>query len=53
MSKFWIVIWAFAIFSSIAWYIFLLFFIGVKAWLEITQMIRVLKSRSVPGKSKE
>ena len=53
MPKLWIAIWTVAVFSSIAWYTFLLFYIGIKAWLEIGQMIRALEARKPPEKTKE
>lgn len=53
MPKLWIAIWTVAVFSSIAWYTFLLFYIGFKAWLEIGQMIRALEAHKAIEKSKE
>jgi hypothetical protein len=53
MPKIWIAIWTVAVFSSIAWYAFLLFYIGIKAWLEIGQMIRALEAHKAIEKSKE
>lgn len=45
MTKIWIAFWAVIIFGSIAWYAFLLFYIGVKAWKELVQMTRTLTAR--------
>ena len=53
MPLLWIAFWAVVIFGSIAWYAFLLFYIGVKAWLEIGQMVRALQSRKQPEQTKE
>lgn len=53
MPKLWITIWAVAIFSSIAWYAFLLFYIGAKAWQEIRQMIRAFETRKALERAKE
>ena len=53
MPQLWIAFWAVIIFGSIAWYGFLLFYIGVKAWKEIVQMVRTLEARKPPAKTKE
>ena len=53
MPQLWIAFWAVAIFGSIAWYGFLLFYIGVKAGREIGQMTRNLGSRTALGKANE
>ena len=53
MPKLWIAFWAVAIFGSIAWYGFLLFYIGIKAGREIRQLARNLGSRKALGKAKE
>ena len=38
--------WAALIFSSIAWYAFLAFYVGIKAGREISVLIKSLKERS-------
>jgi hypothetical protein len=38
--------WAFVILSSIAWYAFLLFYIGIKGGRDIREMIRTLNERN-------
>ncbi|MBI3851968.1 MAG: hypothetical protein HY298_17055 [Verrucomicrobia bacterium] len=53
MTQLWIVFWTAIIFGSIAWYGFLLFYIGIKAWKEIGQLARTLESRKPPAKAKE
>ncbi len=53
MPTLWIAFWTVIIFGSIAWYGFLLFYIGVKAWQDIVQMIRTLEARKPPGPTKE
>ena len=53
MPQLWIAFWAVVIFGSIAWYAFLLFYIGVKAWQEIGQLIRTLEARKPLGKAQE
>ena len=53
MPQLWIAFWAVAIFGSIAWYGFLLFYIGIKAWKEIGQLVRTLEARKPVEKTKE
>ena len=53
MTQLWIAFWTVAIFSSIAWYGFLLFYIGIKAWQEIVQLARTLEARKSVEKTKE
>jgi hypothetical protein len=50
MPQLWILFWALMIFGSIFWYAFLLFYIGVKAWQEIGQMVRALQTRKPASK---
>lgn len=40
-----IILWTILVFASIAWYGFLLFYIGVKGGIEIRQMTRTLENR--------
>ena len=53
MTQLWIAFWTVIIFGSIAWYGFLLFYIGIKAWKEIVQLARTLEARKSPDKTKE
>ena len=53
MTQLWIVFWTVIIFGSIAWYGFLLFYIGIKAWREIVQLARTLEARKPLEKTKE
>ena len=43
--KIFILFWAVMIFASIAWYGFLIFYIGIKGGLEILRMTRTLGER--------
>jgi hypothetical protein len=45
MNTLFILFWAVLIFASIAWYAFLLFYIGVKGGKEIGTMARALQAR--------
>jgi hypothetical protein len=46
MNSFFIIVWAALIFASIAWYGFLVFYVGLKAGKEIREMTDTLsKSR--------
>ncbi len=40
-----VLFWAFLIFASIAWYAFLVVYLGIKAGREIREMTKILKSR--------
>jgi len=42
MTSFLVIFWAILIFASIAWYGFLVFYVGIKAGREIRQMTRSL-----------
>ena len=53
MTQFWIAFWTVAIFGSIAWYGFLLFYIGIKAGKEIVLLSRTLEGRKLVEKEKE
>jgi len=53
MPQLWIAFWAVIIFGSIAWYGFLLFYIGIKAWKEIGQLARTLEARKPLERTKE
>jgi hypothetical protein len=44
MEKFFIIFWAAMILGSIAWYGFLVFYVGIKAGRDIRQMIKTLKA---------
>jgi len=50
MSDLFVIFWTFAVFTSIFWYAFLLFYIGAKAGREIRQMTQTLESRQDPEK---
>ncbi len=52
MPKLWIVFWTVVTFGSIAWYGFLVFYIGVKAWREIRQLVRTLETRTPPAETR-
>jgi hypothetical protein len=41
----WIMFWTIMIFASVAWYGFLVFYVGYKGGREIKEMIRALKKR--------
>jgi hypothetical protein len=45
MNAFFIALWTVLVFASIAWYAFLLFYLGVKGATEIKRMIRALTKR--------
>lgn len=45
MNGFYVWFWTAMIFASIAWYAFLLFYIGAKGGREIVQMARALNKR--------
>jgi hypothetical protein len=45
MNSFFVIFWAILIFSSIAWYGYLVFYIGFKAGGEIRAMIKTLSER--------
>jgi hypothetical protein len=45
MDNFWLWFWTIMIFSSIAWYGFLVFFIGFKGGKEIKTMVKDLEQR--------
>lgn len=45
MSSPWILFWAVLIFASIAWYGFLVFYVGIKAGREIKEMTDALSRR--------
>lgn len=42
MKDFFVLFWAFLIFASIAWYAFLVVYLGIKAGREIREMTKVL-----------
>lgn len=52
MTWFFIVFWSVMIFASIAWYAFLLFYVGWKGGHEIKAMIRTLGGRGPRDKEK-
>jgi hypothetical protein len=45
MSSPWVLFWAILIFTSIAWYGFLVFYVGLKAGREIKEMTDTLSRR--------
>jgi membrane-bound acyltransferase YfiQ involved in biofilm formation len=42
MNRYYVVFWSVMIFASIAWYFFLLFYLGVKGGYEIVRMTKAL-----------
>jgi hypothetical protein len=52
VSDFFLWFWTALIFASIAWYGFLLFYVGAKAGHDIVQMTRQLRERDAASKSK-
>ena len=46
MTELFVLFWMFLIFASVAWYGFLLFYIGFKGGKEIIAMTKVLGERS-------
>ena len=51
MSSFYVWFWTAMIFASIAWYAFLLFYVGIKGGREIIQMARSLAARNKESES--
>ena len=45
MNTFWIIFWAVLIFTSIFWYGFLVFYVGLKAGREIRELTDTLSKR--------
>lgn len=45
MNSPWVIFWAVLIFASIAWYGYLVFYIGIKAGREIRELIKTLSRR--------
>jgi hypothetical protein len=45
--NFWIILWTVLIFASIAWYAFLLFYVGYKGGREVIQLARTLGARDL------
>jgi hypothetical protein len=45
MKDFFVLFWAALIFASIAWYGFLVFYLGIKAGREIRELIHVLSRK--------
>jgi hypothetical protein len=45
IDSFFIALWTVLVFASIAWYAFLVFYLGVKGGIEIKRMIRALTKR--------
>ena len=45
MNTFWIIFWAVLIFTSIFWYGFLVFYVGLKAGREIRELTELLSKR--------
>lgn len=43
--SFWIIFWSILIFTSVAWYGFLLFYVGIKGGKEIVSLTRRLTKR--------
>src|SRR4051794_37102256 len=53
MSDLFVLFWTVMIFASIAWYGFLLFYVGFKGGREIRALTRTLDDRNAPEKSPE
>ena len=53
MSDPFVVIWTVLIFTSIAWYGFLLFYVGFKGGREIKALTKTLDERNAPEKTSE
>jgi hypothetical protein len=47
IDKLFIAFWTLMVFTSIAWYAYLLFHVGIKGGWDIVRMIRVLSGRPV------
>jgi len=45
IDTFFIAFWTLMVFASIAWYAFLIFYLGIKGGTEIKRMIRALAKR--------
>jgi len=45
MNTFFILVWAVLIFGSIAWYAFLVFYVGIKAGREVKELTETLSRR--------
>ena len=45
MNSPWVIFWAVLIFASIAWYGYLVFYIGIKAGREIRELTQTLSRR--------
>ena len=45
MNSPWVIFWAVLIFASIAWYGYLVFYIGIKAGREIRELTKTLSRR--------
>ncbi|HMJ24525.1 MAG TPA: hypothetical protein VK475_01790 [Pyrinomonadaceae bacterium] len=53
MIDLFVVFWTAVIFTSIAWYGFLLFYVGFKGGREIIAMTKALDKRNAPDQSSE
>ena len=53
MIDLFVVFWTVMIFASIAWYGFLLFYVGFKGGREIRALTKMLDQRATPEKSPE
>jgi len=53
MSGLFVAFWTVMIFGSIAWYGFLLFYVGFKGGREIRALTRTLDERNAPNKNAE
>ena len=45
MNSFFILVWSALIFGSIAWYAFLVFYVGIKAGREVKELTETLSRR--------
>jgi hypothetical protein len=50
--NFWIIIWTILIFASVAWYGFLLFYIGAKGGRELIRMTQALSRKKKEADAK-
>jgi hypothetical protein len=48
MSDFFAIFWTVMIFTSVAWYGFLIFYVGIKGGKEIRDLTRTLDDRNAP-----
>lgn len=51
MSDAFVIFWAALVFTSVAWYAFLVFYVGIKAGREIRELTKNLEADRVSGDS--